>query len=293
MHVLTTLRMYLGLTQSLLAKAVDITPADISEIKNQEPYGYMDKYLKLSRYLEIPVDALIKNDFTMISESFFWRHKSRPYLPMPKSPDLQMGRQGEDFIFRREQERLRESYPALAELVLPCYKLQGASPGYDILSFDEQGKPIFLEVKTSVHDTNYFRLTPRELDVAKKLTKLGESYVICCINRWDTPEQTVEEIPFQEVLQTHQITPISFCCRPKLEIRMVSGLAYYRHLRKLRQAELAELLGIACSKLSVYEMNRRKAPVQVYIRASECLDASIEDLLRNYPSEQYREVGHG
>ena len=54
MHVLTVIRTYLGMSQVALSKAVGITQADLSEIETKEPYGKIDKYLRISKYLGVP-----------------------------------------------------------------------------------------------------------------------------------------------------------------------------------------------------------------------------------------------
>jgi len=295
MHILVTLRSYMGLTQASLSKAVGITQPDLSEIETREPYGRIHKYLRLSRYLGVPVDAIVKNDYTQIPLSFFDENKEPAYLPVPKEPDLLLGRQGEEFILQRERARLQETYPALAKLVLPHFKMRGPSPGYDIQSFDDSGKPIFLEVKTSIHHTGGFRLTNHELDSATKLTKAGEQYIICYISNWGTPEPLVQDIPFASIGDTHRIIPAHYFCKPhpKKREKPVSGLTYYRQLRKLRQADVAEVLGIMPCDLSLYENGQRAVPVNIYLRASDCLDASIDDLLKTYSWDPNQEVSDG
>lgn len=295
MHMITALRAYLGMSQTTLAKAVGITQPDLSEIETLEPYGRIDKYLRLSQYLGIGVDAIIKNDFTQIPLSFFDAHQAPEYTPVPKDPEFLLGRQGEEFILRRQRERLQPRFPALARLVLPHYKMKGPSPGYDILSFDDEGKPIFLEVKTSAGHNGNFRLTSHELQAAKKLTEAGERYLLCCISDWGTAEQTVQEIPFADIEQTHRIVPAFYFCKPfsRNQTAPLSGLAYHRQLRGLRQTELAKALGLPSSELSLYETAQRRPSVPVYQQISACLDVSIDDLLRTYPCGPGQEAADG
>ena len=112
--------------------------------------------------------------------SFFEKHPHQEYSPDSIFPDQLLGRLGEDYIFQREQEHIRASFPALAELVLPCYKMKGSSPGYDILSFDDDNYPFFIEVKTSLGEMNGFRLTKHEPDTARKLSAEGQGHMIYC-----------------------------------------------------------------------------------------------------------------
>jgi hypothetical protein len=62
--------------------------------------------------------------------------------------------------------------------------LDSISEGYDVISFDEVGNKIFIEVKTSRSENNSFYITENEFAVAKGLR---ESYWIyrvlnCCSN---------------------------------------------------------------------------------------------------------------
>jgi len=287
MHVLTVIRTYLGLSQVALAKSAGITQADLSEIETKAPYGKISKYQRLSNHLGIPVEAIAKNDFTHIPESFFEKHPAPTYLPLPKSPELLLGRDGEEYIFRREQERLTESHPALSKLVLPYFKLKAPSPGYDILSFDDTGHPVFLEVKTSVYDTRCFRLTNHELDVAQKLSAAGERYSICYISNWGTEEQRVQDFVFAELNQTHRISPCYYMCKPHPKKKSsVTGLAYFRKMRGLLQAEVSEALGIPSYEWSLYETGRRTPLIKQYLRISEVLDATLDQLLAHYDVEE-------
>lgn len=282
MHVITTLRTYLGLTQIKLAQAAGLTQNDISEMSNLPPYGQVHKYQRLSGYLGVPVEALAKNDYRAIPESFFEKHPAPKYLPEPTKPDHLLGRRGEEFILAREQDRLRSSAPALARLVLPFFKMNGTSPGYDILSFDDDGKPFALEVKTSIHKMVNFRLTNWELETAREMTAAGERYDIAYITNWGKETQTVCDQTFSTFEATHNIRPCTFVCTPRPKPRPLSGLAYFRQLRGLRQEDVEEALGVPQSDLSLYENGQRSASITFYLRASEFLDATVDQLLAQY-----------
>ena len=284
MQLLTITRAYLGLSQTALAKAAGITQADLSEMETKAPYGKIGKYQRLSNYLGIPVEAIAKNDFTCIPESFFETHPAQKYLPAPISQELLLGRQGEEFILCWERESLTESQPVLAKLVLPFYKMKCSSPGYDILTFDDAGKPYYLEVKTSIHDTQCFRLTNHELDVAKTLTAAGERYVLCYISQWGTADQQVQDLPFSELEKTRRIEPHYYFCRPNPKPKKLpmSGLAYYRLLREMKQADVATALDVFPCDLSMYETCQRTPSIEVFLKASEVLEATMDQLMARY-----------
>lgn len=284
MHVLTTTRSYLGLSQAALAKMAGITQPDLSEMETLPPYGKIGKYQRLSTCLGVPVEAIAKNDYTSIPMSFFDNHPAPEYTPEPTASELLLGRRGEEFILRREQARLAKSQPTLAKLVLPHFKMKGPSPGYDILSFDDAGRPICLEVKTSQQDIRSFRVTSHELDAAQKLTAAGERYVVCCISRWGEPDQEVREYLFPDLMRSHKIEPLFYTCSPypKKKCRSITGLAYFRKKLGLRQADISEALGIYTSVWSLFETGQRTPSIQTYIQVSELLGVTVDQLLKRY-----------
>lgn len=85
----------------------------------------------------------------------------------------QIGKKGELFILRQEKNKLEKQnvptnnkYPRHVALESDCF-------GYDILSLDEQGKEIFIEVKTTTRkkddsEARSFFLSSHELEVYKK-----------------------------------------------------------------------------------------------------------------------------
>lgn len=287
MHMLTILRLYLGRTQVSLAKDAHITQPNLSEMEQIEPYGRMDKYRRVAKVLGIPIDPILKNDISGIPLSFFEENPPQSYLPAPERGKGLIGRQGEDFIFEREQKRLEKILPIHARLVLPLYKMKSQRVGYDILSFDDNGIPVYLEVKTSREPSGHFVMTKNELEMAQKLTGDGEQYKLICINDWGSAEPQVQDIPFNEFLISHNITARRYCCMPKRKQNAsVTGLAYYRRLHGLKEGELAEALEIPEYKYSLYETADREPPVRVVLQLSKLLGASADDLLRMYPVEE-------
>jgi len=175
-------RVYLTQTQTQFAKAVSLTQPDLCELEQKtDVYGTIAKYRRISEYLGIGVDTLLRNDFTAIPENFFERFPPRPYKTAWDSDKHDLGRAGEDLIFTREKERVSQFSPTLAKLVLPLYKMDVPPPGFDILTFDDSGIPFAIEVKTSALSTGSFNLTLNEHTAATAYTKAGERYIITSI----------------------------------------------------------------------------------------------------------------
>lgn len=281
-HIVTILRTYLQLSQLVLAKQAGITQPDLSEIENHPPYGQIDKYRRLSTCLKVPVEALLKNRPDLVPLSFFEAHPAPSYTPAPKNPYQMVTRSGEEFIYQREQERLQASFPALARLVLPHYKLKGSNPGYDILSFDDEGIPYAIEVKTASTSQTTFDLTDNELKAAKAITDSGFRYVICHISSWQSPKQQVVDREFSLLQKTHTLMPHHYRCVPNPRPTEISGIAYWRQQRGLRQEDVAEAFGIPACDLSLYETGSRSPSVGFYLRLSELLEVTVDQLLDKY-----------
>jgi uncharacterized protein DUF3883 len=89
-----------------------------------------------------------------------------------------LGRDGEELVFRFERERLKQRDRSdLAKKIRWISEEDGDGAGYDILSFDEEGKERFLEVKTTVgSDTTPFYVTRNELSLS---SERPEAFRLC------------------------------------------------------------------------------------------------------------------
>ena len=77
-QIISILRAYLRLSQTELAHRANIGQADLSEMETKPPYGQLGKYQRLSNYLCVPVEALLKDRPDLIPLSFFDAHPA-PY----------------------------------------------------------------------------------------------------------------------------------------------------------------------------------------------------------------------
>jgi len=276
------LRLCHNMTQKQAADLANITQADICEMEKYKPYGRLTKYIRLAEVYKVPVEALVKNDLCAIPPNTM-KLPEWEYTPAPDSPGGQLGRQGEDFALQMEQERLQEVWPSLSELVFPYYKTRYLSPGFDILSLDDYGRPFALEVKTSLNDSNNFWLSPNELEAAKELAAENIPYVIRLITNWGTASQEIRDIPFSSLPESHKIIPQSYrVVSQKKQEGIISGLTHWRLQRELKQFQLAEMLGLTPHELCLYENGNRQASVNFYIKASEVLEVTIDQLIEDY-----------
>lgn len=89
-----------------------------------------------------------------------------------------LGLAGEEFVVRFEHWRLNQlGQPRLADRVEHVSQTQGDGLGYDVLSFDTDGRERFIEVKTTAFskETPFF-VTRNELDFSKDAS---DHFVLC------------------------------------------------------------------------------------------------------------------
>lgn len=118
-----------------------------------------------------------------ISEDFIEDWLKRPYSGNTKYVDRaareELGRAGEDRILSFERERLiRLGHKELAKKVAKTTKEDGTQNylEYDIYSFNEEGKEICIEVKTTEEPRDFpFVLNERQLSASDRL---GERYFL-------------------------------------------------------------------------------------------------------------------
>lgn len=279
MHLIQIIRNYLGLTQQELAKRVGITQPDLCEMEIKPPYGRIEKYQRLSNYLGIPIHALVSNDCTLVPLSFFDKHSHAPYTKSASEGSQGLGRAGEEAAFEAEQKRLELINPSLAKLVLPYFMLQNR-PGFDILSFDDSGKPVCIEVKTTADDTPDFVLTKQEYLKACRMTADGMDYLIYRYINWGTDQQRLTVYDFAEMKTSGDISPSTYVCSTIKREPVVTGIRRYRELRGISKTDMADYLGIQTPHLWRYETGEQRCSVEMYQRMATILNTTIDELIQ-------------
>ena len=284
-------RVYLGMSQNRFSKAVHLTQPDLCEMEQTpEAFGSIEKYKRVSAYLGISVDTLLRNDFSAIPMEFFEKFPPRPFRKVGKKEEQILGRTGEEWVFHREQERLMNISPALAKMALPIYKMDVNSPGFDILSFTDDGIPFAIEVKTSAGEGNVFRMSPNEYHSADAIAKTGQQYVVTRITNFGTSNQKVEDIPYERLQRDYRIQPASYQCLRLPDPQPVTGIVYHRLLLGMQQKLFAERLDVEIPKLCGWESGSRRAPAEKYLQMSDILGAPVDNLLKMYPCGPGREA---
>ena len=278
MHLIQIVRSYLGLSQQELAELVGITQPDLCEMEIKPPYGRIEKYERLSAYLGIPIHALVNKDCTLVPLTFFDRHPPAPYAESGAGGNQGLGRNGEEAVFEAEQERLERINPSLARLVLPYFMLRNR-PGFDILSFDESGEPVCIEVKTTQYDDPDFVLTKQEYQKAKRVTAEGTRYLIYRYTNWGTDQQKLTVYDFADMKGNGDISPSTYVCSTIKREPAVTGIRRYRELRGISKGDMADYLGIQTTHLWRYETGERRCSVEMYQRMATILGTTIDELV--------------
>lgn len=108
------------------------------------------------------------------------REVVKPWIPrlvriadwsMVEARNRSLGKAGEQFVVRFEREQLeRAGRPALARNVRHVTELDGDGAGYDILSFERDGRKKYVEVKTTVSGpVAPFHVTRNEVEASLAL----------------------------------------------------------------------------------------------------------------------------
>lgn len=285
MHIIHILRDYLGLSQRELAIQAGISPIELCRMENMDPHGQIEKYQKLANYLGITIQALVANDCRLIPLPFFENNKHAPYKKASSYTNIANGRAGEEFVLAQEIERVRQFSPSLSKLILPYFKMS-KTPGFDILSFNTEGKPIYIEVKTTNYDRkNRVLLTQKEQEKAEILFHEGKTYQVHCLNNWNTPFQTYSIYDYEELRTNAKMVPTEYMFILEPETK-VSGISFFRQKAGILQNELADILGITQSKMCLYEKREIACPVTVLYHMSQILNTTIDDLLLEYDTDK-------
>ena len=223
------------------------------------------------------------NDPCSVPISFLENSPLPEYTSVNTTDNTIIGRAGEDEAFRIEQNRLMNISPILSGLVLPYYKMKVSAPGFDILSYENDGTPIYIEVKTTEkEEANNFQLTKHEYDVALSLTNSGRKYLIYFFMAWGSENEKLDIIDFSELISQKRVQPVKYLCNIRERDSVVSGLVYHRKMLDISQAELSARTGIPASTLCKYELGTNAISAEACVKLAKYFHISVDDLLKQY-----------
>lgn len=190
-------------------------------IHGQSTQGFIKNFLKvalimahsrgnrgfsLSEDKELPTDNLeIQSHYPKKHN----RHISPEYFRDLREKWEEIGLDGEKYVLKTEKARLIESGRKDLAKKVRHVSIENCAAGYDILSFELDERPRFIECKTTKGNNNEFELSINEWNTA---IKYREQYYIYQIKHiYINPEITVFQDPYSKIEnQTLMIKPSAF-----------------------------------------------------------------------------------
>lgn len=149
----------------LLVKNVEVTMVD-----------NIEKVFPLEQILEI-VDVKKQGNNFLGKKNFSKEFFEIDYIQL-EVLRKKIGDIGERYVYECERRRLAKANSKYVEYV-DATPAQDHRNGYDILSYTEEGQPIYIEVKSTMGDLDTpFYITANEQETAKRIRKAGGIYQI-------------------------------------------------------------------------------------------------------------------
>lgn len=177
-NILKYLRQINGLSQESLAEKTGLNSMDICRIENNNYNCHLDKILRLSKYFGVDIETLCFNKIDEAAKTL--------KNPVVKTYNMQKrfhkrnlkgektGRKGEEYDYELEKANLKGT---LYENAIDPNYADKDDAHYDMLSFDENGEPIIIEVKTTERGSQTpFFMSVAEINKAKKCIENEEKY---------------------------------------------------------------------------------------------------------------------
>ena len=136
----------------------------------------IEKIFLLEQILEI-VDLEQQDDLGKLKRPFSKEQFEIDYLQL-EALWKKIGDIGERYVFEREKMRLARANSKYVDFVVST-PAKDPRNGYDILSYTEDGVPIYIEVKSTLGDLHTpFYITANEKETAKRIRKEGGIYQV-------------------------------------------------------------------------------------------------------------------
>ena len=209
-NIMYFMRRRLSLTQEEIAKTTKLTKNDISRMERGIFSHEMWKFMKLSEYFNISIEALLNNNIKAAFHTFKAApdvsRKMMARLSALREKHNDIGCRGEDWIFQQELKRLNGTEYQYA--VNPNFA-DDEEASFDILSFSHDGEIIIIEVKTTTGDAeDAFFFTANELEKAKKCIKNRDRYEIHRVHHIDEPSKSGRQIiPAEKLFKDYEFIP--------------------------------------------------------------------------------------
>lgn len=127
-----------------------------------------------------------------------------------------LGARGEEFVYNTEKEKVMTFSPDSVDKVIHTSVIDGDGLGYDIISINQKGQTIYIEVKTTKGDLN----TPFYMSInEKQFLEENENAFLYRVYNFDenTRHGLIKTISSKKFLKYYIFDPVSFkVCKNKL-----------------------------------------------------------------------------
>lgn len=211
-NIMRFMRNRMQLTQKEVSKATNLTINDISRMENGFFDHRMETFIILSKYLKVPLAALMYNDLEAALPTFTAPSKaSRKMLARIKAlremrDDISC--EGEDWALAHELEKLKGT---IYENGVTSFA-DDPDAHFDLFSFSPTGSHIIIEVKTTTGKAeDAFFITSGELDKARECLNNGEQYEIYRVHHINkTSKRGLKIIPVRKLFSEYEFIPETY-----------------------------------------------------------------------------------
>ena len=182
-----------------------MTANDISKAERGNFRMSAIKFMQLADYYGVSLQAIAKNDFSSLVGRYTPANDRELTANRRKNAQARkddVGARGEDLAAKLERNRLTGT--GLAELVCQDYAHYEYS-GFDLLSFQSDSTPMYVEVKTSIGGERFFFLSSCELEFARYCQKHKQPYkLVRIIYLDDDTRRCVKEYSAADVIRMYK-----------------------------------------------------------------------------------------
>ncbi len=179
-NVLYYMRKRLGLSQQELALATKLTANDICRIESGNYGAGIEKFITLAKFFSISLNALLRNDLyevcPILTEKPKTSRKMLKRIQKIRTQCDEIGCNGEEWVYQQEVKKLHST---IYENAVNQNFADDEDAHFDILSFDLDGTPICIEVKTTTGELEKtFYFSADEFVEAKECFASGVRYEV-------------------------------------------------------------------------------------------------------------------
>lgn len=212
-NVLYYMRKRHGLSQHELAKATKLTANDICRIESGNIGAGIEKFITLAKFFSISLNALLGDDIYEVCLSLKMgpttSRKMLKRIQKLRNKCDEIGCSGEEWVYQQE---LRKLHGTVYENAVNQNFADDEDAHFDILSFDTDGTPICIEVKTTTGDLEKtFFFSEDELKFARECYETGMRYEVHRVFNVNDPKKCGSVvIPVESLLNNYSFEPATY-----------------------------------------------------------------------------------